>query len=31
VHAQVQANIELFRPGMTLREIAEVATVLPER
>jgi Xaa-Pro dipeptidase len=30
-HAQVQANIELFRPGMTLREIAEAATVLPER
>jgi Xaa-Pro dipeptidase len=30
-HAQVQANIELFRPGMTLREIPEAATVLPER
>ncbi|QHG74953.1 M24 family metallopeptidase [Ensifer adhaerens] len=30
-HRQVHANIELFRPGMTYREIAEYANVLPSR
>jgi Xaa-Pro dipeptidase len=29
-YTQVQANIELFRPGMTFREIAEGGHLLPE-